>query len=349
MVRGDSARHSRARKMRKTRDRMQETFHNTRAGRLDSVLAELLCTSRNQAAQLLKAGAVTVNGIARNASWKLCGGEELRVCKQQAKPQQAQEMTLDVPILYEDDCLLVLNKPPMLVVHGAPSVREPTLCDWLAQKGYCLSTLAGENRHGIVHRLDKQTSGAIVIAKDNATHSALSAQLQSRALGRYYLAIVDRELREDTIFACDMARSSHNRLKMGKVPQGKGRFSQSLFVNLAPSLRGDSALIAAKLKTGRTHQIRCHLENLGRHILGDRLYGYRGGYQDRIMLHAYMLYLTHPKTQESLILKAPLFLDMLRYLSQNYDRERIDEVLGHGSIIAAFGILDERLHASGTE
>lgn len=328
---------------------MRETFHNTHTGRLDSVLAALLGTSRNQAAQLLKAGVVTVNGIARNASWKLCGGEVLHVCNKQVEEQQTQEVAFDVPILYEDAYLLVLNKPPMLVVHGAPSVREPTLCDWLTQKGYCLSTLAGDNRHGIVHRLDKQTSGAIVIAKDNATHSALSAQLQSRELGRYYLAIVDRELREDTIFVCDMARSAHNRLKMGKVPQGKGRFSQSLFANLAPSKRGDSALIAAKLKTGRTHQIRCHLENLGRHILGDRLYGYRGNYEGRIMLHAYMLYLTHPKTQESLILKAPLFLDMLRYLSQNYDRERIDEVLEHGSIIAAFGLLDERLHTCSTE
>lgn len=237
----------------------------------------------------------------------------------------------------------------MLVVHGAPSVRELTLCDWLAQKGYALSNLAGKERQGIVHRLDKQTSGAIVIAKDNITHNALSEQLQKRSLGRYYVAVVDRALREDVVFECYMARSPHNRLKMGKVAQGKGRHSLSFFANLAQSQSGDSALIAAKLKTGRTHQIRCHLENLGRHILGDSLYGYRGNYQGRILLHAYLLYLHHPKTQENLILKAPLFLDMLRYITQNYDMEKINEVLEHCSITAAFGAFDRLCAHTGSE
>lgn len=306
-------------------------FCNISNGRLDKVLATFLGISRNQVQQLLKAELIRVDGITRNASWQLRGGEELAVFYAQTQPDSLNlSCDRDIEVLYEDEYMLILNKPAMLVVHPAPSVREPTLCDWLLDKGYALSTLSGSKRLGIVHRLDKQTSGAIVVAKDNQTHHFLSMQLKNRSMGRYYLAIVNKALREDCMFECYMARSHNNRLKMGKVSPEHGRYSSSLFINLLESQsKGlqSSALLAAKLQTGRTHQIRCHLENMGRSILGDTLYGYHGVYKDRILLHAFWVYFVHPRTSEKLIFKAPVALDMLRYLEQNYDKRKLDETL----------------------
>jgi 23S rRNA pseudouridine1911/1915/1917 synthase len=231
----------------------------------------------------------------------------------------------EVPVLYEDAYLMVLNKPAGVVVHPAPSVRGATLVDWLVTRGISLSTLSGEERHGIVHRLDKETSGAIVIAKDNATHQALGDELRSREMGRYYLAIVDHPLREDTRVEQPIARHPKNRLKMAVVEGG--RHARTDFIKLAEGNDG-TELIAARLHTGRTHQIRVHLAHLGRHILGDELYGYRGSRREipRVFLHAARLYLTHPATKERLEVTAPLPEDMRHYLKHHYERSIIDEI-----------------------
>ena len=113
--------------------------------------------------------------------------------------------------------LLILNKPPNLVIHSAPSVKEATLVDWLQAQGVMLSTLSGAHRAGIVHRLDKRTSGAIAIAKTNATHAYLSQQLKDRAMGRYYLALIDKPLKEPRMITCNLARHPNNRLKMANI------------------------------------------------------------------------------------------------------------------------------------
>jgi len=295
------------------------------SGRLDKVLAQALNQSRNQVAKLIEAGAVSINGVSVNKpSHKVEAGVRIAYRFLEAPRREEMPVDFDVPILYEDAFLMVLNKPAGVVVHPAPSVREATLVDWLVKRGISLSTLSGEERHGIVHRLDKETSGAIVIAKDNATHRLLSEELKRREMGRYYLAIIDHPLREDTSVEQPIARHPKNRLKMAVVEGG--RWARTDFIKLAEGTDG-SELIAARLHTGRTHQIRVHLQSLGRHILGDTLYGFksRTGKIPRVFLHASRLYLTHPSSKERLEVSAALPEDMRCYLEKHFERSIVDE------------------------
>ncbi len=294
-------------------------------GRLDRVLSQSLGTSRNQVAKLIEAGAVSVDGaLVSKSSFRIKKGD--RICYRLLEPPSRKSLPIpfDVEVLYEDEHLMVLNKPSGVVVHPAPSVKEPTLVDWLISRGVVLSTLAGEERHGIVHRLDKGTSGAIVIAKSNLVHQALSEALKRKEMGRYYLALIDHPLKEDQSIEAPIARNPVNRLKMAVV--AGGREARTDFLKL---LEGDdgSELIAARLHTGRTHQIRVHLAKIGRHILGDELYGYRGkqGEIPRVFLHAARLYLIHPVLKRRLEFTAPLPKDMKRYLKKHYTRSNIDE------------------------
>ena len=236
-------------------------------------------------------------------------------------------MNFDVEILFEDDDLLVINKPKGLTVHPAPSVKEATLVDWLKHKGIRLSTLSGEERHGIVHRLDKGTTGVMVVAKNNETHEALSQQLQDRTMGRYYLAIINIPLKDNTIVDKPIGRSSTNRLKMAIVEGAKE--SKTEFAKLYPSKDEKEELIACKLYSGRTHQIRVHLESLGRGILGDHLYGFKSKEDkiNEIFLHAYILYFVHPKTKEKMEFIAPIHESMKRYLEEKFDMEFINEAI----------------------
>ena len=155
--------------------------------------------------------------------YKLSAGELVHIDYPAPAPQQmsAERLNFDVEILHEDDDLLVVNKPAGLTVHPAASVKEPTLVDWLKSRGYLLSTLGGELRAGIVHRLDKLTSGALLVAKNNAAHAALSAQLSDKSMGRIYLALIDLPLKEPCVIERPIARNPANRLKMGIVPGGR--------------------------------------------------------------------------------------------------------------------------------
>jgi 23S rRNA pseudouridine1911/1915/1917 synthase len=292
--------------------------------------------SRSQVAKLIEAGRVTVEGeLVTRPSRRVEGGE--RVCSRIISAPRREEIPVafDVPVLYEDAHLMVLDKPAGIVVHPAPSVREATLVDWLVKRGVSLSTLSGEERHGIVHRLDRETSGAIVIAKSNAVHQALSDELKSREMGRYYLALIDHPLREDCRIDRPIARHPKNRLKMGIVEGG--RPARTDLIKLAQGTNG-TELIAARLHTGRTHQIRVHLGSLGRHILGDTLYGFKNGKGriPRVFLHASLLYLTHPVTGKRLEVTAPLPADMRAYLERHFERSIIDESYLSGAVDAEF-------------
>ncbi len=192
--------------------------------RLDVFLSSQLGISRNQISSLIKSAAVRVNGaVQTKPGYKLSAGELVRIDYPAPAPQQTSEerLNFDVEILYEDDDLLVVNKPAGLTVHPAASVKEPTLVDWLKSRGYLLSTLGGELRAGIVHRLDKLTSGALLVAKNNAAHAALSAQLSDKSMGRIYLALIDLPLKEPCVIERPIARNPANRLKMGIVPGGR--------------------------------------------------------------------------------------------------------------------------------
>ncbi len=296
------------------------------SGRLDKVLSSLISQSRNQVAHLIEARAVEVDGTTiTKPSFRLKVGNKITYHIIEAPKRESLSVDFDVEVLYEDEYLMVLNKPAGVVVHPAPSVREPTLVDWLIGRGISLSTIAGEERFGIVHRLDKQTSGALVIAKSNDVHQALSDELKRRDMGRFYLAIIDCPLRDDISVDAPIARNPHNRLKMGIVEGG--RRARTDFLKLSLGKNG-SELIAGRLHTGRTHQIRVHLESLNRHILGDKLYGYKDkqGKIPRVFLHASLLYLTHPISKKRLEVIAPLPKDMQKYLSINYLQESFEQI-----------------------
>ncbi len=300
------------------------SFKTTSAGRIDKILAKELDVSRNQVEKLIKDGLVSVNGKGvSKTSFKVVEGDEVAYEIKEAQKRVAPPIDFDVEVLYEDDYLLVVNKPSGLVVHPAPSVKEPTLVDWLIHKGISLSTISGEERHGIVHRIDKETTGALVVAKTNEAHEKLSLQLQDKSMGRYYLALIDCPLKDDTVVDKPIGRNPNNRLKMDVVPQGKS--AKTAFVKLAQTAY-NVELIAAKLFTGRTHQIRVHLNTLGRHILGDNLYGFKSKRDKiaRVNLHAYLLYLVHPETGEKMEFVAPLFDDMRDYITQYFEQEIVD-------------------------
>ncbi|MEA3419154.1 MAG: RluA family pseudouridine synthase [Campylobacterota bacterium] len=315
---------------------MSEQLIVDNSGRIDKILAELLGISRNQTEKLVRDGLVEVNGVpVGKTSYKLIAGDTITYQFKEAEKREAGEIDFDVEILYEDEDILVVNKPIGLVVHPAPSVKEPTLVDWLVKKGISLSTVSGEERHGIVHRIDKETTGALVVAKNNEAHQKLSEQLQDKSMGRYYLAIIDYPLKEDIIVNKPIGRNPNNRLKMDIVPHGKE--AKTAFVKLTEG-RNHTELIVAKLFTGRTHQIRVHLNTLGRHILGDYLYGFKSK-KDKILrvnLHAYLLYLNHPASGKKMEFVAPLFNDMREYLSRNFDQGEIDEKINPAIVSSHF-------------
>ncbi|HQR73359.1 MAG TPA: RluA family pseudouridine synthase [Sulfurovum sp.] len=311
-------------------------FVATVEGRLDKILAMHLDASRNQLEKLVKEGLVSVNAqVVIKSSFRVQEGDTVSYVFKEAEKKVAPKIDFDIEILYEDDHLLVINKPSGLVVHPAPSVKEPTLVDWLVHKGISLSTLSGEERHGIVHRIDKETTGALVIAKDNETHEALSAQLQDKSMGRYYLALIDHPMREDTQVDKPIGRNPKNRLMMDVVQDG--RTAKTAFVKLALGM-WDTELIAAKLYTGRTHQIRVHLKSLGRHILGDDLYGFKSKRDKipRVYLHAYLLYLTHPITGKKMEFVAPVFEDMKQFLSKYFAMDEVNEKINPKTLGSLF-------------
>ena len=306
-----------------------ETFTCNIATRLDTFLAQTLDETRNQVAGLIKRDAVCVDDkIVSKPGIKLKGGEVIRVTFPQAESKEALDIDFDVEILYEDEQLLVINKPSNLTVHPAPSVKEATLVDWLKHKGIRLSTISGEERHGIVHRLDKGTSGVMVVAKTNEAHTFLSEQLQDKSMGRYYLALIDIPLKDEFVYIDKpIARSSHNRLKMAVAEHGKP--AQTLFKKLLLSPDERTEFITCKLFSGRTHQIRVHLESMDRHILGDHLYAIKSKNDKitRILLHAYLLYFIHPKTKERVMFSAPIPDDMGHYLDKHFNKDILDETL----------------------
>jgi 23S rRNA pseudouridine1911/1915/1917 synthase len=296
------------------------TFTNEQPGRLDQIVSSYLEKPRNQIEQLIKEHGIVVDKrVIRKSGLKLKGGEYLEIMLPAARQTEVQVVDFDLPVLYEDDDILVVNKPCGLVVHPAPSVKGATLVDWLKKRGVSLSTLSGEERHGIVHRIDKETTGALIVAKHNEAHVRLSEQLEDKSMGRLYLALIDCPLKEDTVVEKSILRHPHNRLKM--ATNESGRWAKSAFAKIASSHDEREELIAAKLYTGRTHQIRVHLESIGRHILGDSLYGYRGKRAMRVMLHAYILYFKHPSTGEVVSVQAPLMEDFQTLLDARYKIE----------------------------
>ncbi len=324
---------------------MDKNFIVSETNRLDKFLASNIDASRNQIEQLIKKEYVKVDGkIVSKTGLKLKENQSVDVHFPDAELNPVKDENFvkeslkdkNVEIIYEDDDILVINKPYNLTVHDAPSVKDATLVDWLKLNNISLSTISGEERHGIVHRLDKGTSGVMVVAKTNQAHLGLSKQLEDKSMGRYYLAIVDMPLKDNIIIDKPIARSQNNRLKM--AIDENGRNAKSAFHKLSLSNKENFELIVAKLFTGRTHQIRVHLSSINRHILGDNLYGFKGELNkiNRFYLHAYYLYLTHPITNKQMRFKANLPKDMDEFLNTNFQEENINDKLNENNIISYF-------------
>ena len=318
---------------------MELRFKSLKDGRLDKIVQSKLNSSRNQVENLIKEFGILVNEkIVKKSGYKIKEGDEIFIKFPKPKKEETKEVDFDIEIIYEDEDILVINKPPFLTVHPAPSVKEATVVDWLKSKGISLSTINAKERHGIVHRIDKETSGALVIAKNNESHLFLSKQLEDKSMGRYYLAIIDSPLKDNLIVEKPIARNPKNRLKMGVVEGG--RAAKSAFLKLLLSNDEKKELIAAKLFTGRTHQIRVHLSSLSRHILGDYLYGFKSKRDKikRVMLHAYIIYFIHPRTKKQMFFTASLFEDFEELALKNFKMENFYEKIDPNNIISSFNV-----------
>ena len=290
--------------------------------RLDKVLAGSLPDySRNRLKTWVEAGAVMVDGKVTKARYLLRGGESIKVFPQEMPEQFAfspENIPLDV--VYEDDAIIVINKPPGLVVHPAAGNWSGTLLNGLLFKYPELKSLP---RAGIVHRLDKDTSGLMVVARTAQAQTSLVRQLQDRTVGRRYLAWVWGEASSQGKVLASVGRDQRDRLKMAAgSPQGKP--AATLFRRLAKStfLESPLALLECRLETGRTHQIRVHLESLGFPLLGDPVYrkktpGVAKSLSfERQALHAFALSLQHPVTQELVSWFRLPPLDLMQLLPQ---------------------------------
>ena len=227
------------------------------------------------------------------------------------EPQAGAE---DIPlqVVYEDADLLVIDTPAGMVVHPGAGHPTGTLVHALLGRGGSWSSIGGAGRPGIVHRLDRGTSGLLVVARSNAAHRVLAAQLAARTMSRTYLAVVRGEVRAETgVLEGDLARDPRNRQRMAVVDGG--RFARTRF-SVEERLR-DHTLLRCDLDTGRTHQIRVHLAAYGHPIAGDALYGRsRPAGASRPMLHALRLRLEHPSTGRPMEFEAPPPADFLAFL-----------------------------------
>ncbi|MCI5759889.1 MAG: RluA family pseudouridine synthase [Eubacterium sp.] len=278
--------------------------------RIDIYLTEQLETmSRSHIQKLLKNESVFVADRTVRANYKIQAGDRihLTIPDNQEPPVLPENIPLD--ILYEDDCLLVVNKPKNMVVHPAAGHYEHTLVNALLYHcGDSLSGINGVLRPGIVHRIDKDTTGALVVCKNDIAHQSLAAQLAVHSITRRYRAIVHGNLTEDEItIEGNIGRHPVDRKKMAVVPDGRGKPAVT-HVRVLQRLNGYT-YIECRLETGRTHQIRVHMAHIGHPLLGDELYGPKKcpvkGLQGQT-LHAMILGFQHPVTGEYMEFTAPL-------------------------------------------
>jgi 23S rRNA pseudouridine1911/1915/1917 synthase len=286
--------------------------------RLDAALAKLEPTlSRAQLRRLIEQGAVTVSGAVVKPAHRLRAGERIVGAVPEAQPTALEAEALPLSILYQDADVVVIDKPAGLVVHPAPGHGGGTLVNALLHHCRDLSGVGGELRPGIVHRLDKDTSGVLVAAKNDAAHRSLAAQFKAHSVLREYLALVRGAPRAvgGTIEA-PIGRHPTDRKRMSTRTR-RGRAAVTHY-RVEERLRGAS-LLRVRLETGRTHQVRVHLASIGLAVLGDPVYG--GAHAlgaelglARQALHAAVLGFTHPSTGAALRFESPLPSDLARAL-----------------------------------
>lgn len=287
--------------------------------RLDKLLSDLdPDLTRSHAEQLIKAGKVSVNDKeCRKGSYKGKEGDLIRVLIPEPEETEILPEKMDVPILYEDDDIIIVNKPKGMVVHPAPGHNTGTLVNGLLY--HCKDSLSGINgnlRPGIVHRIDRDTTGVLVVCKNDKAHLSLSKQLSEHSITRIYYCIVQGNVTEDGTVDAPIGRSPKDRKKMAIVQGGRRAVTH---YHVIEHLKGGYTFLSCQLETGRTHQIRVHMSSLGHPLVGDTVYGsskqpLTGEGQ---VLHAGVLGFIHPGTGEYVEFSAELpeyFRDLLEKL-----------------------------------
>lgn len=277
--------------------------------RLDRFLCECLPEySRSRLQALIKEGAVTVNGRAAKPSWETSAGEVVEGVVPPDRPAAARPQDIPLDVLYEDADLAVINKASGMVVHPAHGNPDGTLVNALLHRFGSMSSIGGVQRPGIVHRLDKETSGCLVVARNDFTHQRLTEQFAAReTMTKIYLAVAQGCPSPKTgSVKTQIARDPRDRLRMAVVKEPAGKFAHTDYEVFQAG--ADASLVKCVLHTGRTHQIRVHMKHLGHPLLGDEIYARpaRQPKVPRLMLHAWRLGFTHPATGKAVEFEAPV-------------------------------------------
>ena len=292
--------------------------------RLDVFVSECAGVTRSQAQRMIETGAVTVCGKPQPKRYQLRAGDTVEIEMQEAEPYDALPEDIPLSVIYEDDDMIVVDKPKGMVVHPAPGNETGTLVNALLYHcGDSLSGIGGVMRPGIVHRIDKLTTGLIAAAKNDAAHESLSAQLAEHEMHREYRALVVGRTGEGTVDA-PIGRHPVDRKRMAVVNDGREARTDYNTLSVMRSQKGETfSLVDCRLHTGRTHQIRVHMAHIGHPVAGDTVYG--GGRTrferaheslfDGQCLHAYRLTLRHPRTGETMSFESPLPESFERILS----------------------------------
>ena len=292
--------------------------------RTDKAISEICPEiSRSYGAKLIEEGNVLINGKKAKASTKISAGDEIILLLPEPKTLEIKAQDIKLDIVYEDDSLLVINKPIDMVVHPSAGHEDGTLVNALmAHCGDSLSTINGVMRPGIVHRIDRDTTGLLVVAKGDAAHENLSEQLKERTLKRRYFAIVHNNIAEDkgTVDA-PLGRSLSDRKKMAVIKDGREAVTHYEVLERF----GRYTLVACDLDTGRTHQIRVHMKHIGHPLLGDKTYGVKKEEYNLPgqMLHAGKIGFIHPVSGEYMEFTAPLPEIFEKTLKNIRDKKRL--------------------------
>lgn len=275
--------------------------------RVDAYLSAHTELSRSRISSLMQEGALSVNGkVQAKPSFKVSAGQKLRLTLPEVRAVTIEPQDIPLDILYQDSDVVIVNKPCGMVVHPAAGNEDQTLVNALLYHIHDLSGIGGEMRPGIVHRLDKDTSGLILIAKNDKAHAALSDQFKARTMEKHYRAVAFGNYSDEHgLIDAPIARHPVDRKKMAIVKDGKPSQTEWTVIERLKS----ATYLDVHLLTGRTHQIRVHMQSIGHPLLGDSIYAPNIKLSVRIprlMLHAYSLAFTHPATGERMTVVAPL-------------------------------------------
>ena len=291
---------------------MQVTAVTAEKGkRLDALLHERLPQySRSRLQSWVKDARVKVNGKVEKSSYQIRGNERIDVEPAALTPLKAVAEDIPLTVLYEDRACVAIDKPAGMVVHAGAGIHDGTLVNALLHRFQTLSELGGDLRPGIVHRLDRFTSGVLLVAKSDSAHHSLAKQFANRTIEKYYFTLVEGALSGKGRIAKPITRDPRNRARMtARLETGRTALTDW---EALEQLKGHTFL-RIKIGTGRTHQIRAHMASLGHPVAGDRLYGARPSMWNRYFLHAHRLGFDSPDLNEGILVESPLPPDLTEW------------------------------------